>query len=177
MSNRRIAIAATAVLLLGFIGGGTVVWASRTSAHPVCTTSATRQLPEAVVSTVTKEVTTHTFRNNDTTLMQRQANNDYTAVAFADFEPKYCGFTGNINLVPRSERAKKGVGDVYPDGDEVQRLTRDGAIVPDSNDVCISNTVPSVNRTESGMEMTLYCDRMYPSSTWMQVNPTLVAVN
>lgn len=133
------------------------------SSSPTCATFAARQLPMALVQHVNSVEARQKVSVDLTVLMRRPVSTGGFEEAFAIFDPRYCGFDGNIN----------GVGQPKWTNDRVEVLRKGHALQEDSNGVCISNTVPTARIVKHVIVMRFSCDRLYANSTWMQSKPVL----
>lgn len=136
-----------------------------------CSPLAVRQLPKMVVDTVNANQRQYKIAAlpNATTLARRATTDGSVAEAFSTFDPRYCGYIGNINEFPR-KAAAPSYG--KPHGDKVITL-RHGKQYNDSTNVCIGDTPPVAHRGVTGIRMVFFCDRLYASDTWTQGNPLL----
>lgn len=141
-------------------------------AAPTCTAQAAMQLPKPLVQSVNtieaeRNIATATSPEFITNLMSRPLRGGGTAEAFANFDPGYCGFNGNINDFNAS------ISDGYIPLDRVVLIRHGSQTEGELSGICISNTVPTAKMANHVIVMTIRCDRLYPESTWTQPNPKL----
>lgn len=145
--------------------------------RPECSPSAIRQLPKRVVDIVNAQQEQHRiFDSKDLAVRELDAN--WESVAHVTFMPGYCGFVGNVTQQPVTEEARAGKVGYTSEAvrNDVVKLVRNGQPFQRSgNDICISNTVPTVNAGTS-LQMTLSCDRLYEEGTWATPTPQLVEI-
>ena len=179
-----------AVTVVALVCGGILMVAVETGPNAIsraagvmpdntkCDDLAISELPERVVDQVyAAQRHAQIPKGMGPTVMTRPVGGGMEDVAFVDFLPKYCGFIGNINGRPVTDDAAHGR--TSPDLKEAQKdrvimLNAYGSVATYREDVCISNTPPTVRKTD-GMVMTIRCDRWYPQATWMQAHPVLNA--
>lgn len=146
--------------------------------RPQCDVQAIRQLPKEVVATVNAQQDQHRlFGSEDITT--RPLNDHWESVAHVTFLPKYCGFVGNVTQQPSTDEGAAGEALDYPSGsarqDQVKFVRNGKPFVRPGNDICISNTMPTV-RVGQGIEMIFSCDRLYEEDTWASSHPQLTEI-
>ncbi len=107
-------------------------------------------------------------------LLERHIGGDnLKAVAFIAFDPKYCGYWGNINFYPVTGRQLPAYDFSREYDKDTVALVRDGKPFSPGNNICISNIPPTAQVVDGGIKMVFSCDRDYPVNTWTQQQPRL----